>query len=101
VSKLSQRRLIPISDQPRAPSTSKTIGADIMKLDLNSPESASPLLECARLHGENSEPDHEVGDLAAFFVACWTVMTPEQRALALSDPQMQDVIDGPDYESLL
>lgn len=57
-------------------------------------------MEGARLHGENSEPDHEVGDLAAFLVACWSAMLPEQRALALSNTEVQDVIGGPDYNFL-
>jgi hypothetical protein len=61
---------------------------------------AELLLEAARLHGENSEPDHEVGDLQSLFLACWSVMTPEQRASALFDPDVQDVLDGPEYEQL-
>jgi hypothetical protein len=64
-------------------------------------EFASSLMEAARLHGQYSEePDHEVGDLCAIFLACWSVMSPEQRALALSDRQVQDVIDGPEYAAL-
>jgi len=63
-------------------------------------EFAFSLLEGARLHGENSDPDHEVGDLCDFLIACWSAMSPEQRALALSDPQVQDVIGGPDYAGL-
>ena len=31
-------------------------------------------------------PDHEIGDICMFFLACRSVMSPEQRALALSDP---------------
>ncbi len=59
------------------------------------------LLEGARLHGENSEePEHEVGDLATFLIACWSTMSPDQRALALSDPDVQAVIEGPDYDFL-
>ncbi len=65
-----------------------------------SPEFANLLLEAARLHGENSEPDHEIGDLQDLFVACWLVMSPEQRALALSDPAVQDLFDCPEYTGL-
>ena len=52
-----------------------------------SPDFASLLIQAATLRGENSEPDHEVGDLQDLFLACWHMMSPEQRALALSDPQ--------------
>jgi hypothetical protein len=72
-----------------------------MRPDLTSQEFATRLLEAARLHGEDSDdPDHEVGDLQTFFLACWSVMSPEQRALFLSDPVVQDVIDGPEHEDL-
>jgi len=82
--------------------TSKTrIGPRAMQYDFTtSREFASSLLEGARLHGENDDPDHEVGDLRTFFIACWSAMSPEQRALALSDPQVQEVIGGPDYAAL-
>jgi hypothetical protein len=65
-----------------------------------SDESCYVLLDCARNHGENSEPDHEVGDLADFLVSCWRVMNPEQRLKALSTPEAQLVLEGYDYESL-
>ena len=58
------------------------------------------LLECAREHGENSEPDHEVGDIRTFFLACWAIMTPGQRTIALMDPRVQDVLEGPEYGRL-
>ena len=62
---------------------------------------AESLLEAARLHGENSEPDHEVGDLQTLFVACWSVMSPEQRALVLVDPDVLFLLDGLEYSDLL
>ncbi len=71
-----------------------------MKSDRLSKEFVYSVLECAVAHAENSEPDHEVGDLRDFLVACWSVMSPEQRRLALSDPHVQDVMGGPEYESL-
>ncbi len=44
------------------------------------------LLEGARLHGENSEMGHEVGDLAELLSECWSLMLPAQRdALIASD----------------
>ena len=69
--------------------------------DNSNRESVFALLDCARLHGENSEPDHEVGDLQDLLVACWLVMSPEHAPLALRDRQVQNVLDWPDYASLL
>ena len=56
------------------------------------------LIEGARSHGEESEPDHEVGDLQAFLLACWAVLTPELRSLVLDDPRVRNVIDGSEYQ---
>ncbi len=41
------------------------------------------LIEGARLHGENSDPDHEVGDLQDLLRECWKLMAPSQRYLVL------------------
>lgn len=38
------------------------------------------LLGAARRHGEESEPEHEVGDLEEIVFACWARLTPAQRA---------------------
>lgn len=38
------------------------------------------LIDAARAHGEQSEPDHEIGDLQEILLSCWEVMTPEQRS---------------------
>ena len=37
------------------------------------------LLEAARLHGEESEPEHEAGDLIEIVTACWELLSDEQR----------------------
>lgn len=37
-------------------------------------------ISAAEQHGLDEDPDHEVGDLQAFFRAAWEVMTPQQRA---------------------
>lgn len=34
------------------------------------------LLAAAKTHGEQSEPDHEVGDLQALLASCWERLTP-------------------------
>ena len=79
----------------------KGIGQGAMLSVTTSREFAFSLMQAARLHGEYSgELDHEAGDLCAFFLACWSVMTREQRARALSDPEVQEVIDGPEYAAL-
>ena len=65
------------------------------------PDLADLLIQAATLHGENSERDHEVGDLQDLFFACWHVMTPEQRALALSDPAVKIVLSLPEYNGLV
>lgn len=37
------------------------------------------LFEAAERHGNDSEPDHEVGDLQDVAEACWKVMFPDQK----------------------
>jgi len=37
------------------------------------------IVEAARIHGEESEPDHEVGDLQEALYAALALMTNEQR----------------------
>ena len=37
------------------------------------------LLDMAQQHGEDSEPDHEVGDLQEMLTACWATMSPADR----------------------
>lgn len=37
------------------------------------------LIDAAQAHGEESEPDHEVGDLQDLVRSCWEIMTPAQR----------------------
>lgn len=38
------------------------------------------LIDGAEMHGKQSDPDHEPGDLRAILQTCWSHMTPEQRA---------------------
>ncbi len=37
------------------------------------------LLEAAEVHGRESEPDHEVGDLRTILETAWTKLTPAAR----------------------
>jgi hypothetical protein len=36
------------------------------------------LIDSATQHGQDSEPDHEVGDLQGFLRLAWEIMTPQQ-----------------------
>lgn len=42
-------------------------------------------LAAAKMHGEESEPDHEAGDLQEFFRASYRLLNPEQRAHVAAD----------------
>jgi hypothetical protein len=42
------------------------------------------LIDAARAHGEDSEADHEVGDLQEVLRACWSQMTHAARACVAS-----------------
>lgn len=48
------------------------------------------LIEAAKQHGEDSEPDHEVGDLQDFLRAMWELLTPEQRLAYAGLPAVRD-----------
>ena len=37
------------------------------------------LFAAAKAHGEESEPDHEVGDLQGVLFSCWERLTAKQR----------------------
>ena len=43
------------------------------------------LLEAARAHGEQSEADHEVGDLQDLVRACWARLSPADRLVVYRD----------------
>ena len=68
-----------------------------MRVVPNSLSYVNFLLEAARRHGGDDEPDHEVGDLQTFLVACWSVMSEDQRRLALDNHAVRDVLEGPEY----
>ena len=53
-------------------------------------EPLETLIEAAKQHGEDSEPDHEVGDLQDFLRAMWELLTPEQRLAYVGLPAVQD-----------
>lgn len=51
-------------------------------------------VEVAETHGEDSEPDHEVGDLQDFFRAAWSLFTPEQKVAFAQLDDVQRTLDG-------
>jgi hypothetical protein len=48
----------------------------------------------AEKHGEDSEPDHEVGDLQEFLRAMWGFLSPEQRLAFATSPEVHQTLDG-------
>jgi hypothetical protein len=50
------------------------------------------VIQAARAHGEDSDPDHEVGDLQDALRVAWDVMTQLQRAQFMDDEQVKAVL---------
>lgn len=48
-------------------------------VETGKPLTASRLFEAAKAHGEESDPDHEVGDLQGIVFSCWARLTPAQH----------------------
>ena len=48
------------------------------------------LLNAARAHGEQSEPDMEIGDLQSLIWKLWGALTPDQRATVMRDEDLLD-----------
>lgn len=42
---------------------------------------------------DSCEPDHAIGDLQAMLACAWEVMTPTQRAVFLTTPEVESVIE--------
>lgn len=59
------------------------------------------LIGFARKHGEDSEPEHEVGDLQDLLRAAWALLTPEQRRAMLTDASVSNVVESATGEALL
>jgi hypothetical protein len=51
-------------------------------------------LSAAQSHGEDSDPDHEVGDLQDFLRAAFKIMTPEQRKQFAMDEAVHQTLEG-------
>lgn len=55
----------------------------------------------AQQHGEDSEPDHEVGDLQDMLRAMWSILTPAQRVAYASSDAVQQTLESalPDFHA--
>jgi hypothetical protein len=51
------------------------------------------LFDAADNHGEDSEPDHTVGDLQDLFSAAWNLMTAEQKQALLICDAVENIVD--------
>lgn len=58
------------------------------------------LIEAARRHGEDSDPDHEVGDLQGLLRQAWELLPAMQRSLLLCSRSASDVFQGGTLEPL-
>lgn len=58
-------------------------------------------IEAACQHGEDSEPDHEVGDLQDLLRGMWALLTPAQRVAFAMQENIQQVLENSmgDYEA--
>ena len=57
-------------------------------------------LNAAKKHGQDSEPEHEVGDLQGLLRAIWKLTSQEQRRAFAKSPDVQIILAGAvaDYE---
>lgn len=54
---------------------------------------AETLIDAALEHGENSEPDHEAGDLQQYIRSSWELLTRTQRRDFYTTPAILSVIE--------
>ncbi len=52
------------------------------------------LLAMVQQHGQDSEPDHEVGDLHDLCTAMWAVLTSAQRRQVVASEEVSDLIES-------
>lgn len=65
------------------------------------PTGVELILEAARLHGENSESEHEVGDLQDAIRLIWGILSVEQKRKVMNDRALQERIElemGGDFD---
>lgn len=59
------------------------------------------LIAASLQHGQDSEPDHEVGDLQAYLRAGWGLLTTDQRMALLNHPRLKSALEATGEEALL
>lgn len=58
------------------------------------------LLEVAQQHGNDAEPDCEVGDLQEFLRAAWAQLSEQQKAAFFADPVVGAAYEGATVQEL-
>ena len=51
-------------------------------------------LRAAKRHGQDSDPDHEVGDLQAYMHVLWSLLTPIQKKVFILNESVQSTLEG-------
>lgn len=49
-------------------------------------------IQAAKQHGEDSEPDHEVGDLQDILRSVWPLLGEDAKTVAISLPKVREVL---------
>lgn len=57
------------------------------------PLGLSPLFDAARTHGEDSEAEHEVGDLQSLLMEAWSLLSVEARGRLVKSDAAQAVLE--------
>jgi hypothetical protein len=68
--------------------------------DADAKELAEKLMAAATAHSD-AGLEYEIDDLQRFFLACWTIMTPDQRSRMLATPEMKETLEGYDYDEIV
>jgi len=59
---------------------------------LHGPQGSELYLRVAKQHGEESDPDHEVGDLQTFFRTAWLLMDDKVRSAFVNHPDVRSTL---------
>ena len=73
---------------PPSPKTELARAAEILP-----PAEIEALFQAARIHGQESEPDHEVGDLQQALLAAWNLMDSQQKVAFMAHWSITDILD--------
>lgn len=57
------------------------------------------LIDAAAIHGQDSEPDHEAGDLQELLRSAWNLMSPAQRQQLLESPAAESTFEAAGREN--